>query len=407
MYNGESSKSLRELNLEVALRHRRSGRQRLLLAGITCLVCALAIIPLWRGLTALRISTPIAHDTSALIVSNVPADAITLDGHLVASQSPSLITLHTGINEISFAASPFQPHSCRLTVPNPSSSDTCHDPSGHESLNISLNPFRLHGKPIQPKYVIGFSLGLNDLSSTQGQSVVAFLATIFKQANNSLRTTVPIGQYYASGITDRGISLMRQAVDSLQATPEAVLSPPGHLVGCTENICPASVQLENVDQWVALHGHGWAVDVTVQYGWRFDTVSGMSIAHVLFPFSTVMSLTLAYDPNHGWGLADSANATSLQSTQVMRSLVATGLCDAGSAMLTVLSPENSSQSTAAVTDEGCRFEIQSVASSNNTPSASGVILWRFGVLLAADTQAHLLLPQLPIAPPAELAAVAN
>jgi hypothetical protein len=35
----------------------------------------------------------------------------------------------------------------------------------------------------------------------------------------------------------------------------------------------------------------------------------------------------------------------------------------------------------------------------------GRYVWRFGVLLAADAQAHRILPALPLASPAEIAAV--
>jgi hypothetical protein len=54
----------------------------------------------------------------------------------------------------------------------------------------------------------------------------------------------------------------------------------------------------------------------------------------------------------------------------------------------------------------------SVASENNNPlnptSSSkeyGHYIWRWGVLLAADAQAHTLFPSLPIAPQSEITAV--
>ncbi len=52
--------------------------------------------------------------------------------------------------------------------------------------------------------------------------------------------------------------------------------------------------------------------------------------------------------------------------------------------------------------EGCQLELDTIANGVETDRS---YLWRFGVLLATDTAAHQLLPMLPIASAAELAAV--
>lgn len=58
----------------------------------------------------------------------------------------------------------------------------------------------------------------------------------------------------------------------------------------------------------------------------------------------------------------------------------------------------------ALNDQGARG-CEIMLAVNN--AYQGTFLWRFGVLLAADTQAHTTDAHLPTAPPDEIAALAG
>jgi hypothetical protein len=49
--------------------------------------------------------------------------------------------------------------------------------------------------------------------------------------------------------------------------------------------------------------------------------------------------------------------------------------------------------------EGCELVLKEQSVEQ------GRFLWRFGVVLAADAQAHATYPELPVAPPEEIAAI--
>jgi hypothetical protein len=49
--------------------------------------------------------------------------------------------------------------------------------------------------------------------------------------------------------------------------------------------------------------------------------------------------------------------------------------------------------------QSCAFQMMDL-----TGATLGLVIWRFGVLLAGDAAAHQLLPALPLAPASEIAA---
>jgi hypothetical protein len=59
--------------------------------------------------------------------------------------------------------------------------------------------------------------------------------------------------------------------------------------------------------------------------------------------------------------------------------------------------------------DGCAMSVEAQNSNPLSPTTStkkyGHYVWRWGVLLAADAQAHTLFPSLPIAPQSEITAV--
>jgi hypothetical protein len=111
---------------------------------------------------------------------------------------------------------------------------------------------------------------------------------------------------------------------------------------------------------------------------------------VSFPTNAV-GVILAYDPATGWQVS--------HPTAILGS-VQSSVCQAGIMML--WSTLGSANAPVPLHDrgvEGCELG----AKVNGVDG--GRYVWRFGVVLAADAQAHSILPALPLASPAEIAAV--
>ena len=71
------------------------------------------------------------------------------------------------------------------------------------------------------------------------------------------------------------------------------------------------------------------------------------------------------------------------------------VCQAGSNYLTTL--RTSVQvSVSVVNDQGLEGCV--MQGSPQSIAATGTFIWRFGVLLAADPQTHVVLPDIPLAP---------
>jgi hypothetical protein len=155
---------------------------------------------------------------------------------------------------------------------------------------------------------------------------------------------------------------------------------------CGAGICPWGAHLA---QATALHLHAWSLFFAEALRWQISDAAGVMRADTSFPSSDIVGVLLSEDTATGWQLSalsdilGRVNDTTCQAgIDILRQTVggaATLLHDAGV--------------------EGCELRAQ-VNGVN-----AGRYVWRFGVLLAADAQAHASQPNLPVAPAAEIAAV--
>src|SRR5262249_36305804 len=133
----------------------------------------------------------------------------------------------------------------------------------------------------------------------------------------------------------------------------------------------------------------------------FSTASGQVVSDVTFPTDpTLLNLFLAYAASTGWRIA-SPLTTADSLSQQLAQLV----CSTGAQMLFT-------EQIRHLSGEGWEISILHSQGVAGCPLAlalnhqdQGHFVWRFGALLAADASAHAALPTLPIASPADLAAV--
>ena len=253
----------------------------------------------------------------------------------------------------------------------------------------------INGNPVLPAFEVDFSLMPNDLPPEQQSQMIA---TLNQALTYQQDLTVPVGSYFATGVDASGKITSRRASAPLRASGSvAPFSPQQDQSsdGCSGFICSAMLETQTA---AALSGYLWNVSVTVAARWRFRSASGAVVSDVQFQQANAVMLLLEYDQAGGWSVSpivppvglgpigDQLTSTFCATGQnILVQLVKTGSVGGG--------PEHDRGAI------GCEL-ILDVNSIDQ-----GLYLWRFGVLLAADARARAAHPELPVAPPAEIAAV--
>jgi hypothetical protein len=143
--------------------------------------------------------------------------------------------------------------------------------------------------------------------------------------------------------------------------------------------------------------------VAVALSWRFTKATGETVSETTYAYAQLITLYLAYDQTQGW------HETSVAGTPSERDQLAGLNCATGASLLqlqvsrTIIGNGDDWESIALVDHgvEGCILLLL----QNRT--IVGHFLWRFGVIMAADAQAHTTLPTLPVAPQDEIAVVSG
>ncbi len=242
----------------------------------------------------------------------------------------------------------------------------------------------------------------------------------------SLHTVVPTGQYYATGMDPQGHLLARLATTPLQAEvrfalPTSPTGPTGATDPCGGSMLCGGLPFNPgitlpAGQWI------WSVAIAAfTASWRYTSHSGTVTMSPSLLSPTGTQLLLTYDPStREWSIIAQPPATGSPGTAGTPSptggagpgspslvdLLTPGLCEIGSEQVDAQAQAQgeTSYGTSISQDRGVAgCEIQVL--TGNSSTLHGTFLWRFGVLLAVDKGAHTLAPWLPLAPPAEIAAV--
>jgi hypothetical protein len=390
-----SDEHLSVLDLDTIAWQSPSRRKHLLQLTLVVLIVVVALATtLWRetpsligpSLAPIRSLRPV----EATLLSNVNFGTLLVNGRALAGHPPLTATLSAqGRTVITLMAPPFRPQSCRFTDLEPPVNDPVHCSLTYESLAASPSArASLQASP----WTVGIYLDSDDLPSGQQSQVRSLLS---QWLGTPQQTTVAPGDFYATSLSPDGcvMNTSQRATSRLgaQATLE-VSQTPGcgliHLSNCDEQgFCANALA---VAQSLPLASHSWGLFFMEALRWQFTDASGTTLASVSFP-TNVVGLILAYDPATGWQVSPGI---------VIAGDVQGSVCQAGVVALQfTLGSGNPPVPLHDRGVEGCELG----ATFNGVDG--GRYVWRFGVLLAADAQAHRILPALPLASPAEIAAV--
>ncbi len=382
------------IEVESILNRPPSGRRRLVQLGLALLAVVVTLAAFWGVLfpkvpvqSGLRIQ-PTEAPPTLLITSNVGYGTVTINGVLQRGSLPLNVTMRTPPPyTVILNAPPFRPGYCQIGVPNftlpPGMGGSCVDGASLIGSGGSAKPMR----------IVSIFFSLADLPPEQQSQVVG----LFSQAAFGKDVPVPAQSYIVTSVTPAGVMGFQRANETLQGTATFVPKPPldNGAYACQNFICVDAVE----GDFSSLPGDVWKMYVPMALNWHFIGSTGTVISDATLPFANLVTFFLAYDQTQGWHIA-SVNGPSSIDDQLA------GLaCDTGGTLLLIqvarlLTGEGWDFST--LVDhgaEGCLMELL----QNN--SNMGRFLWRFGVLMAADTQAHTLFPSLPVAPQDEIAAV--
>lgn len=402
----ESGEDLPLIELETLLNRPPSPRKRL--AQIVFVLVAIVMLAAFWGAIVpgtptgpVVAPTPINGSTALLILSNVNFGTVTVNGKKQPGSLPMLVDAHSSIYTIRLDAPPFHSISCQIHLSDlqmsgfASSSRNC-----FASTTPSAEPMALNGAVGAPAFQMFISLTPNDLPPDRQSQVTAMLTQALTVQQD---LTVPIGSYFATSFAGPTSITSQRASAPLRATATvAPIVPQGQGPDspCVGFICPPAIPLDTAP---TLTGHQWALAAVVALHWRFSAASGAPLSQVAFQgenevsiLETSIHLFLSLDSAGNWSISQNAP------TPAIAPQLQGAFCSVGEGILNLATGLGATFDIMTIKDQearGCAMELQA-----NTTN-QGVFLWRFGVLLAADKQAHINHPELPIAPPAEIAAV--
>ncbi len=386
--------------LDELLRSRLSRRAQLLRAGLlAALVALVAGGLLWRtvgfGAHAPTAQVPIptlpVAPAGLRIISNVGFGSVTVNGRNVGAL-PAVAELRPGQNTVTLSAPPFRPRTCVITWPFGGTNDlACAVNMLSEPQSVMARGQRIYLGGELAIQIAGVDLATERCAQALGNVQRTLDATV-------LATTVPAGQHIATGgVSAEGVPASRTAPTNLRARLTV------HAQAFDGRPC-TSLQYGGIAQpyyAVPSPERAWAVNVPVLEQMAFVQADGKVIGHTA-PIEGQVGLILDVPQVEGgdWRLVTIDPSLDNQ--------IAGNLCSGGVKMLTnvfSLAHPTVSWGIGSSSDgglEGCQLELDTIANGVETDRS---YLWRFGVLLATDTAAHQLLPMLPIASAAELAAV--
>ncbi len=387
---------LDDVDLDEVMRRRMSLRTRLARAGSLLVLLALA-----AGLLAHQIASELDQDRiqsliaagPVVLVSNVSFGTVTLNGKPLPGSPPLVLPVRTGENAVTFAAPPFLSRSCHLTW-GASGLVNGDCPAEGRDRAVTIN-----GRVVVPSAIIAFGLSGGDLPV----NLYASARAVAEEALNKIHdgANVPPGQYIATGgywpdeLASELATMPLDAAITFGLYIEQDFTPRSQ--ECDISMCAGPLFVTTASARAA---PVWNADLDAFARWEF-TGGGLHEVSVLYPLMLHVSNALTYDAFAGWqqpgplpgGGGPLPFDVSLEAS----------LCSTGSYVLGALT-QTRDYIGSVVRDsgrDGCEIELQTVQGR----VSQGLFIWRFGVLLAADAIANALLPGLPLASAAKIAAV--
>jgi hypothetical protein len=386
-----------DTDVEEVLRRQVPLRVRLVQSLGLLIVMAVVTVVADRSVATTPGRSPVGVDTPTpvplgpiLVLSNVSYGMVTLNGVRLAGSPPLVATFQRGMNTITLSAPPFHPRICHVQWPGRQNDGACDFPP-----MVGL-PHTVVGRPISPVLIVELPFGLEDLPSAAQTQALAAVSDALQ--STPPQTVVPAGEYIAIGQDTSGGIISRRTDVLLQAE---LLAAAIDLVYIGDAFCvdPGCVPIG-----IATSGGrpAWVVAVNITVRWQFSSSTEALVTSTPWSAQLPNSLLLTYDAQQGWSV-DQRGSQKLAGFDLPAALAQT-ICNLDDiSVLSTAAQQYDDVLLPALHDhrlQGCELGLQTGLGAN-----AGRFVWRFGVLLAEDEQAHALLPALPLAPASEEAAV--
>jgi hypothetical protein len=378
---------------------RRTPAARLGRVGLAALVCLVAGGVLLHELASAppRLGATPAPPGRAVLISNVSFGSVAVNGKTLHGPPPLVLPLRDGRNIITVTARPFVPKTCHVTwgAQGWVAGDCL--ATGLDQVNTIV----VRGLEQHPSAVIVARFSGSDLPAREYDAARAVIEQQLAATSQFPRDVPPAdpiatGGHWPDDIASRAAGPGVRATISFGLYEDASNAP--HRQDCELSLCYGALFYTSAS---ASGAAVWNAAPDTYYVWHFQRGAGED-ASLPYPVSPPITLPLTYDSASGWQpLAARLNNGYPVPTDV---LLDGTLCDAGVYALNALTETRGDTATVVGNSgmDGCVLDLKTQKLVHE-----GLLLWRFGVLLAADSEAHALLPSLPVATAAEVAAASK
>jgi hypothetical protein len=377
---------------EHVLQGRAAPHRRFVPIVVTALVVVLVLALVARqgllpGVRPVAKPTPFPHVLATISLhSTVNYGTLTINGQ--PSPTPFFSGMHlflfTPTTRLTLSAPPFRTISCTLSAPTVTATGDGCQATPADAADV------VH---------VTLTLTLADLPPDQEAAALQAANTALSQAAATLATplTVPPGEYYATKL------------GSYHRTPQALQATIAFATNFTAD-CPqvddtTPCQQFDISFISSRYSGIWGVNIAATFMWRFQTADGQTIIGP--QVATYLPLLLAYNQQTGWS---SVAFTQNGVPNTITHFVMANLCDAvlqGAEIHIIKDEIVQDVSYTKVGIAGCDSTLVIVAVQGGRIDADVGIIVRFGVALAAYSLSQQVFPTLPLATPADIAAVDN
>ncbi|GCE48125.1 hypothetical protein EI42_04123 [Thermosporothrix hazakensis] len=399
------------------LSSRLTPKQRRHRLFITSGIVLIALLLLLSSIPAVReffsqpgLTTDSASQSNLYTLPALPGwGQFHLDGHTLISPTERSLTLTPGKHTLEWQGEPFTPLACTITVPT---TERSQDPNacqvkqtiGNQQKAVNLITFPQH-------------LSLQQLPPAERASLQKATQQFLDTRRSS--DTVQPGELYAYNSHDK----VKKATRPLQATQRFILDTDASKEGqclqpslgpnckLDEQDCrlfctlPFPIQDASGQNAASYTQEGWNVGATIRVQWQYtlpgsqqlyktaaDNTDGEQYLIILLITREQGKWKVAFHPQRFSGFGD-PNCTPAMGRIFSEAQYKTIEKTNQSASWTFFSGEIAARGCLAAAQLSSST-LQPVLPSN---TADAYILYRFGVLLAADDAAHRLWPHLPLA----------
>lgn len=354
---------------------------------------------------------PIGAGPTVIVDANTTWGTLTLNGKRLSGPPPQFVTLAAGGDTLILNVPPFATETCQIIAAGDDSAPPTVErgPCVTELPPASAAVGSARAAAAHVTFLVGGG-ALTSADLAAAQVALAGGLSVLQQ-----QMTVAPGAYFASGFDVQGNAIDVRAPAPLTARLTVTLDPTPRDIVCGPLDCGT-----RFGATPAGAGQVWSLQVALRLRWSFFDARGAPVGAVDYDVPSPFQTYLTYGgtsvvANVGTGAAAGAGASNSVnvgaswrlaqadgSPATALDIAPASLCGAGSEELGSIGRALLSvRSVRGTLTQGCLIQMQS-----QDGTAEGLYLWTFGALLAADAQAHRLLPTLPIAPAAAVAAAA-